>query len=950
MQSLTPLYHLIRFEINYHLRRPVTYVFALLIAGQAVWYSQRLFDYYANDKTFVNSPANMYLVMASFGMAIAVMASILAGQSITKDLDHKVTGYMYSLPMSNHTYLIGKFLGTYITVLLLSLFYPVGVLVLPLFFPDQTGPFYIGPLIDAFVRVVPQNILLVTSMAFALTVFTRRMLGAYLTMLLFMVYFLLMESNREAAFESDLLMLDPFCFGITKDTVDGLSTAEQNTGYLPFADFFIINRLLWLGAALGLLVKADAQFSFQDFVEQPQSRRQSPKVIENFIPQTTGLPVMMPLFTTAARLKQAAWLTWLEFRMLFRQPVAVLSLLAVMLLTVAYAYLYRTEGADQFLLPLTSQITALRHPIGIALSLLLIILTGELSYREQTTRFQLIYDTLPFPAWVTLSAKVLTMVVLALGLSLGLGLAGIGVQLANGLASDINGALYTRDLLLDGFSGFVQRIILTVLITTLIPNRYAGLFVSILVYLLLVTADAVGIGVPVYSFLPAAADYSELTGYGLYAAIQPYYVLLWWLVAGLLFLLALGWQPRGIETHATARIRQWQQRINRPYRLALLAVTIPLLIVYGLILHLPEIKPPVAFTPQNWTPPASQQQVNYTIRTAQGTIPVTIYAQHTYNLPLIKQAITDALQSGSAVLGKYPYPSLTVAEVPFQGDPAISVAGQINLSERRGWFTDIVREGPDETYLLVSRLVFEQWLGTQNVDEPATGLVQHGIAEFLALQALVNRYGELKLPVQMAKHFRLYKKGRGREKGYEPTLAESAQKPYVDIHKASLALHDLGQIWGYKKLNECIGQFYSTTIGAGKPEKATTPALLRQLNARMPDSLTAQLVNFTKRNWFDIQIGGMIQQADGVVFKIIADKWQDDGTGNQTKARIEDWIQVALLDEQKRILSRRELFVGPDEPPITLALQPKAKYIAVDPLGTLPDLNRRNNLKRLVVD
>ena len=821
---------------------------------------------------------------------------------------------------------------------------------LPLLFPDQTGPLHIGPLLDAFVRVVPQNILLVTAMSFSLTIVTRRMLGAYLTMLLFMVYFLLMESNREAAFESDLLMLDPFCFGITKDTVDGLSTTEQNTGYLPFADFFIINRLLWLGAALGLLVKADTQFSFQDFVEQPQSRRQSLKVIENVIPQTTGLPVMTPLFTTAARLKQAAWLTWLEIRMLFRQPVAVLSLVAVMLLTVAYAYLYRTEGADQFLLPLTARITALRHPIGIALSLLLIVLTGELMYREQTTRFQLIYDTLPFPGWVTLSAKVLTMILLALGLSLGLGLAGVGVQLASGLASAVNGALYARDLLMDGFGGFVQRIILTVLITTLIPNRYLGLFISILVYVLLVTADAVGVDVPVYSFLPAAADYSELTGYGLSAAIQPYYALLWWLVAGLLFLLALGWQLRGIETYPVARLRQWQQRVDRPYRLALLAVAIPILAVSALMLRLPDIQPATAFIPQRWAPPANQQRLDYTIRTAQGTIPVTVYAQHTYNLSLFKEAITDALQSGSAVLGKYPYPSLTVAEVPFQGDPALSMAGgRIYLSEKRGWFTDIAREGPDETYLLLSRLVFEQWLGTQNVDKPATGVIQHGIAEFLALQALVNRYGELKLPVHMEEHFRLYKKGRGREKGYEPTLTESARKPYADIHKASLALHDLGQLWGYKKLNKSIGSFYSTTIGAGKPEKATTPALLQQLTSQLPDSLTYQLAYFTKRNWYDWQIAFLTQQDDVVQFNALADKWEDDGMGNQKRVPVLDWIQVALLDEEKHILSRTEVFVGPLEPPVRVTLVPKARFIAIDPVCTVPDLNRRNNIKRLMV-
>ena len=224
------------------------------------------------------------------------------------------------------------------------------------------------------------------------------------------------------------------------------------------------------------------------------------------------------------------------------------------------------------------------------------------------------------------------------------------------------------------------------------------------------------------------------------------------------------------------------------------------------------------------------------------------------------------------------------------------------------------------------------------------------MAEFLASQALARRYGAQTLPEQLAKHVRLYKKGHGREKGFEPALAESAQKPYIDIHKASLVLHDLGQLWGYKNLNASIGRFYSTTIGAGKPEKATTPEFMRQLTGQLPDSLAPQLAGFTKRNWFDVQVGYINQQIDAVVFKVAAEKWEDDGTGTQTLVPVQDWVQVAVLDGQKRIISRKAVFTGPDEPPVRLALGQNAAFVAVDPLGTLPDLNRRNNLKRLLVN
>ena len=87
-----------------------------------------------------------------------------------------------------------------------------------------------------------------------------------------------------------------------------------------------------------------------------------------------------------------------------------------------------------------------------------------------------------------------------------------------------------------------------------------------------------------------------------------------------------------------------------------------------------------------------------------------------------------------------------------------------------------------------------------------------------------------------------------------------------------------------------------------------------------------------------------------MVFKVAAEKWEDDGTGTQTLVPVQDWVQVAVLDGQKRIISRKAVFTGPDEPPVRLALGQNAAFVAVDPLGTLPDLNRRNNLKRLLVN
>ena len=83
------LWKVARFELRYHLRRPATRLFAALMVAQGVWYSSQVAQEYANNRLFINSAANAYLVLASVGVGLAVVAVLLAGQSLTKDLDHR---------------------------------------------------------------------------------------------------------------------------------------------------------------------------------------------------------------------------------------------------------------------------------------------------------------------------------------------------------------------------------------------------------------------------------------------------------------------------------------------------------------------------------------------------------------------------------------------------------------------------------------------------------------------------------------------------------------------------------------------------------------------------------------------------------------------------------------------------------------------------------------------
>jgi len=186
---LLPL-HLLRFEFQYQFARPVTWLYVALIFGQGIWYGLGAYSQFGSRLLWVNSAANAYLVLASPGLILTVVACFLAGQSLTKDLDYKVADYTYATPIADRDYFLGKLLGTLLTVFMLALAYPLGTLAVPLLAEGITGPVPVGQLLNGFFTLLIQNLFVIVCIAFSATVFTRRMTGAYVVMFGMVLYFL----------------------------------------------------------------------------------------------------------------------------------------------------------------------------------------------------------------------------------------------------------------------------------------------------------------------------------------------------------------------------------------------------------------------------------------------------------------------------------------------------------------------------------------------------------------------------------------------------------------------------------------------------------------------------------------------------------------------------------------------------------------------------------------
>ncbi|QMW00287.1 ABC transporter permease [Spirosoma foliorum] len=924
-----------RFELAYHLRQPVVYLFAVLVFGQGIWYSSQLAALYSYSDPAVTA----YLIVASLGVMLAVASVLLAGQSLTKDLDYKTTAYLFSLPITSRMHFAGRFMGTYGAVLLLAMCYLLGIGFHSVAFTQAPTSWL--ALADGFVRLIAQNCFIAVSLTFSLTVFLRSIRGAYISLFLVVLYFLLTESSHNLMADSDLWkLLDPFGVDMARESVANMPFSDDPGGWLSYSDMFFINRLLWLGLSFGLLAYAEGRFSFEFFAstQARKSVRLDKSITER--PASLQLPSVQPRFGGWLSWKTTWRLTKLEFLNLIRQPifsisVGLLVLLAILLATVL------SINPDFPELPVTSRMTALRLPLGIFIGLFLLVMTSELIFNERTTGFWPIYDALPQPNAILLLAKLLAVVGVAALLTIVLFLTSVGIQLGSGFR-EIDWWRYTADLLTDGFLRYCQLIALGALVATLTNNRIASHVVNLLIFstlTFLYQINSHGQTVLLYSFLPGSATYSDLIDFGVNAPLRTIVQFVWWGVAGV-FLTSffLTWN-RGVVSGLTERVGHWRSQFRWPYQVAFL--------VFGTLFGLS-----VWQTHQRLRAVPATQTIQYksqtlAIQSVTGKpIAIRIHHHHPYQVQHILRATERALHRGEQLFGAYPYADLQISEIPVGIADVSSAPGQILISEKQGWIADDRQPDKlDHIDYLIGREVFKQWLVHQlkPTTKPGDGFIKQGLAEYLALQSVGQQYGQERLQQRLAQRATWYTQSRQRSNKPELPILQSSGNDAVERGRAVLALTSIEQVWGAKPLSFTISQFYQKAIQ--QPTSATAVAFASELTRQLPDSLDYLKSYLSDQLWFDFKVGRVANLSNGLTVEIITAKWREPSKGQRQSIPMNDYVPLAVLDQDNRVIYSQLAYPNPDERFVSLPPLPNARKVIIDPLGTWIEPNKRDNYK-----
>ncbi|GAB3794692.1 hypothetical protein GCM10028819_09220 [Spirosoma humi] len=937
---------LARYELAYLLNRPVTLLLALLPLMQGLWVG---YEYLLPGSTSLDAGyqyGQLYRLLASNVPALIGLTTLSVGYGLMRDQELRTDVFLYSLPVASTFWLMSRFLGQLAFTLLVAIGYPIGIGIALTLHHQYNYIMSAFVLVDGFTALTASNLFILASLTAALTIRLRSMAGAYIAFALGMINWLVIIFLADQLTSDDIFaLLDPFGLVLIQDAVRQSTPGQLTTTLLNWTDTWYINRLGWIGCSLALLHQADRRFA--DYWLGEIRRERSTDTLAS----TSKLTIRLSSLSVSQQpLDSPDWWgslgrsTRFEFSQLRRQPFLWAGGISILGVTLALATVLR--NTESFIpLPTSASLTALRQPISVLISCLMLLLTGEVVNRDQLMGLESVFTVLPQPAWIRITAKYVALSTAALLIVGFVSLVMVLIQITSSLPlSAIDWELYAQDMLLETGGRQLQLIALFLLISVLTRQRFLGHALSFLGLILLSYAQQRRIVSPwlLYSSLPTPAVYSELIGYGPLSRLRLLISLQWSLLALLLVATSTLVWTRATQPGKDRRRVFW----TLPRLRVVLWIILGILLSYGLlgtlqidhVPYLPVVEPMVGSSK-----PAASRHARVSSQDGH-LIQIDIRYHHPYQVNALVNRIIVALQQGEHLFGPYPYSQLRVEEVPKGRQADVeNRPGCIRLAENQGWLA-----GPDSTQLdyldyLLTREVIRQWW-QRRVCAPTAGssLFTHSLPEYLALQAVKMRYGSDRLAKRLAQRAARVSAWRGSNRTQEPALTQTTNQTVIAQDQAAVVFTQIGEVWGDSALQTCIGQYYRQS--AGRP--LTTSAFVHFIEGQLPDSLAYLTSYLTHRFRFDLRIGQIGRLPDELVVTLLLQKFDQNRQGQLIAVNPFDWVPIVLTDDKGRQLYRELIRPGPDSPPFRLPLVKGATQVVIDPLRVWMTANQSPHSKR----
>ncbi|WP_439882783.1 ABC transporter permease/M1 family aminopeptidase [Pontibacter sp. MBLB2868] len=575
-----------RFEFTYQVRSISVWLYFVVVAVLSYLWMIGNYLYDARDGYFLlNAPSVIATVTVLSNLFWLLFGASVAGDAAARDVHTRMFALTYTAPASKLEYLGGRFLAAFSINMMLMLAIPLGTFISLNFSGVEAeilGPARVASYLTSIFYIILPNVFVVTAIQFSLAAVTRSAMASYLGgAILFAAAFVLELLSQDAGEWRN--MIDPIGFTLIMGHQSDWSLLERNTRLILLEGPFLVNRLLWLSIAMGMLGLTYARFHFK-VPEEGQKKKQAIQPSSGFAGlewlknrKVIALPPVSGTFGFATHLRQLRLIAWKSFLQLAKSKAGLVLLAALALMvTLAMEGNLKAKGVpmlrrtDYVLNYLTAPLTDPKS-FWIILVMLIVFYAGELVWREREAGLSEIANAAPVPEWVLFLGRFLALSLLMVVWLVFLMAAGVMGQISMGWAN-VDIGLYLQVLFGLQLVECLLFALLALLVHVLINQKFVGHLVASIAYGLIAFAASLGVEhkLLVYSSSPAWT-YTDMAGFGTSLAPWFWFKLYWLVWALLLAMVAKLFWVRSRDVSITSRLRLARLRFTRQTALVALA-------------------------------------------------------------------------------------------------------------------------------------------------------------------------------------------------------------------------------------------------------------------------------------------------------------------------------------------------------------------------------------------
>jgi ABC-2 type transport system permease protein len=252
-----------RFELAYQIRRVSTWVYFAALFGFGFLIMRAGTP---EEGVFLNSPNFVAFFTVMGGVIWLLLAGSVAGDAAARDVETRMDPLTYTAPVSKTDYLGGRFLAAFTLNAAMLLALQAGILLsllLPRSRPELIGPYQPAGHLTVYFLIALPNALVATAIQFAAALRQRRAIAGYLASVLLLVLHLVGTTGAQLFRLWELAkLIDLIGFVNVLLEMEELTPLESNTRLIVLEGMFLVNRVVWIGIALGVLAFTHRRFQF----------------------------------------------------------------------------------------------------------------------------------------------------------------------------------------------------------------------------------------------------------------------------------------------------------------------------------------------------------------------------------------------------------------------------------------------------------------------------------------------------------------------------------------------------------------------------------------------------------------------------------------------------------------------------------------------------------------